>query len=1335
MWGRFWAGVLVVSSVASSASADRTLDKPAFTATPSELLALANAAPTGGWSVLVLRDQREVSYDDKGRATTRVRRVYVVQTQDGIGDDEDGVYATWRPSYQDRPVVRARVIAPTGSVAELDPALVTDAPGAQRAGNAVGARRYLNAPLPVLQVGAVVEQEIVTTDREPPPAGSVDTSPVGNGEAISSIVISYSAPASSKVHHVERKLPPGARTRHQIANGRESWITELQPRMQAPPAPARYEAGVPRDVVVQPYVGVGTAASWEAVARAYRKLLDQRIAEGPSSLPAELPRAASLETVNAITAWVHHQIRETGVGFDEAYLPQPPDETVKQGRGSCSDEVALLVALLRHAGIRADVALIHTRLDRDLDPDLPGLEAFNHALVRARIAARDVWIDATEPLVRPGQLPERDQGRRVLVIADDTKGLSMTPMAAPADNVVRDVRTFVAAEYGPSQLTQVVGYTGIFEGERRSTVRASRADLLNKQFARHAEAMFSGALERVAPSDVEDLATPFEMTLTVKDVHRVYTAREHIEMYLYPMDALDNLPWPVTQKVDVPRVNDFAWSRPQIYEVENRIVIPPGFTLPAPAPERIRTLGTAKLIERQRVDGQSLIVTFRFESGKLRLTPAELAALQTAVSELREDSVHLKIEHTAFKLSYAGKPREAIAECERLIAMHPKEAIHHGQLSEVLLRAGAGEAARWEARKAVALGPADADALAVLGWVLTFDTLGRPYTYDWDRAGAITVLQQAHKLAPKHVGAAEALAQVLQHGSSGRVFEGDADLAGAAEAWRAVLALSKTDENALALANVLMWSGQFAEAEKVARTAQQTDERDKWIVAAVAGGSGAAAASAAASSLRSGASRGQVLATAGSVMMLLQRYDVARTLFVESGAMAQMPQTSVAILDKIAKHPPIKRGTSDPRSTVVDVIAALFDPQYKTPAFWDADLERGFRGAVSRLLPAMLRSAMTAQLVSDVVQSIMTIEIEGDAGVWRATVDIEGRRFKVYLALDHGIVKLVGASDALSSVGRYILRTLDGKTAARARRLLDWIRDDNDKPAGPDVLAFKMLWGKAMPSSPEGIMLAAAVLANSTEPDRVIEVASRCASTLPDAELVCHELLSLAYGARDRWAEAVEQIDAILRLRPDRAVPYLRRHAWALAHAGRFDDADKLLDDILAKDPDSYDALVARFEVTSLRGTVRDALARGDAVVKHPQVTPIDLNNVAWYQLCTGSDLEAALARARQAADQAKGSTYAVNTLAAIEAEVGQLDRAVTDYRKAMELRTSVVPDAADWYVIGRIDEQLGLVGDAIAAYQRIGLSSQRCSSYSLAQKRLAALPVPATPAPPTKHK
>src|SRR6185436_15608988 len=80
-------------------------------------------------------------------------------------------------------------------------------------------------------------------------------------------------------------------------------------------------------------------------------------------------------------------------------------------------------------------------------------------------------------------------------------------------------------------------------------------------------------------------------------------------------------------------------------------------------------------------------------------------------------------------------------------------------------------------------------------------------------------------------------------------------------------------------------------------------------------------------------------------------------------------------------------------------------------------------------------------------------------------------------------------------------------------------------------------------------------------------------------------------------------------------------------------------------------------------------------------------------------------------------------SLAAIEAELGDLGRAELDNRAAMELSPSSEPDAADWYVAARIAEQLGLVDDAVAIYRRIGKpDSTRFSTAAYAYRRLAVL-------------
>jgi transglutaminase-like putative cysteine protease len=655
MRGRFWVGVLAVwwSSGTSIAVADRVLDGPAFAASPSQLLASSRAAPDGDWPAVIVRNEHDVSFDERGCATVRWRLVFVVRTRAGI-DSWGTVRSEWRPYYQYKPFVRARVIDPGGDVAELDPALVGDAPVTQPGTFAVSDRRRLEAPLPRLQIGAVVEQEIVTIDREPMlAAGTVDTTPIGGEVPTLSTVIAYSAPAVRKVHHVARRLPSGVRARHQVANGRESWVYRiglLPPRATEPDAPGD----------AQPYVGVGTAASWTAVARGYGALLDERIADGPVAWPAEVTRAGARDAVNAIAAWVRTRVRYAAIELGQASnVPWSPAETVRRGFGDCKDMALLMVALLRQAGIRAEVALLAAGPGVDVDPDLPGMGAFDHAIVRARLDGRDVWIDAAEDLMRPGQLPVRDQNRRALVIADDTARLVATPAATPAENTIREVRTFIAADSGRTQVTEVTTATGTLERNARAWFRVARRDEVRGVYADYVDDTYHGALERVTWSAAADLAVPFETTVVVKDATPVSTSPGLLDIRLYPRAALGRLPPTVTERALAVRTQDFAWPIPHVYEIENRIAMPQDFTPPAPF-DRACSLGPATLIERRRVDGRTLIVTFRFESGKSRLSPVELAALRDALRRVRDEEVRITVEHAAFTPERASG-REAIA--------------------------------------------------------------------------------------------------------------------------------------------------------------------------------------------------------------------------------------------------------------------------------------------------------------------------------------------------------------------------------------------------------------------------------------------------------------------------------------------------------------------------------------------------------------------------------------------------------------------------------------------------------------------------------------------------
>ena len=87
----------------------------------------------------------------------------------------------------------------------------------------------------------------------------------------------------------------------------------------------------------------------------------------------------------------------------------------------------------------------------------------------------------------------------------------------------------------------------------------------------------------------------------------------------------------------------------------------------------------------------------------------------------------------------------------------------------------------------------------------------------------------------------------------------------------------------------------------------------------------------------------------------------------------------------------------------------------------------------------------------------------------------------------------------------------------------------------------------------------------------------------------------------------------------------------------------------------------------------------------------------------------------------------AFNTLAVVEAERGELHSAKTNGWKAMELDHRGKPSGADWYVVGRIAEQLGLRDDALSAYKRVAPNPRESfpTPYELAQRRMRALARP----------
>jgi len=138
------------------------------------------------------------------------------------------------------------------------------------------------------------------------------------------------------------------------------------------------------------------------------------------------------------------------------------------------------------------------------------------------------------------------------------------------------------------------------------------------------------------------------------------------------------------------------------------------------------------------------------------------------------------------------------------------------------------------------------------------------------------------------------------------------------------------------------------------------------------------------------------------------------------------------------------------------------------------------------------------------------------------------------------------------------------------------------------------------------------------------------------------------------------------------------------------------------------------------------ARARFEALAADASPDRTALNNAAWTYLYHDPTPAAAMAlvdRARLAFPSATHSE--ANTYAAVMAESDRPAEAWKQLGPFLDDTAEV--SSADWYVLGRIAEGLGLRDDAIAAYRRVEDKRGRyigVTSHQLAGRRLRALGV-----------
>ncbi len=1344
---------------------------PHFSVEPKALYEAASAvAAPEGTNVTILVDDDRYTFDQAGRIAHVGHVVYKVLTQKGA-EGWDSLSADWAPWHEARPAIRVRVIAPDFSVHELDPKAMTEAPTREGDYKEYSDGKTLRAPFPAIAPGVVVEEEYIETETEPFFApGRVDQVSFGREQVpVAHSSVLFDAPASLPLHFGYLLLPDLKPVRTE-ADGRVTVAYELGPLEGVEPR----EPNLPPDAARFPEIWFSTGVSWQAIAAAYGKIVDDHAAPAPVQPIVEkliAGKKTTTEKEEAILDYLDREVRYTGIEFGEAALvPHDPAETLSHKYGDCKDKAALLVTMLRAAGIPSYVALLNAGSRMDVPADLPGLGAFDHAIVYVPEDLKHkepaLWIDSTDRYARLGQLPEDDQGRWALIARAETTALVKTPEATSKDNALVELREIALAENGPASVSEITRPMGIFESNFRSYYADKPDQETRKDLIDYVKSQYeAGKLTKVDRTDPADLSRQFELTLGCERARRGYTDLEDAQAAIPLGPLFQRLPDELKSREDAdetkknddkdkpkkPRTADWWLNEPSSVEWQYRIVPPPGF-VPKELPRNAEiAVGPASLTEEFSTEKDGVVAArLTFDTVKRRYTIAEATELRNKVAELLAGpAILVNFELKGAALLHEGKVGEALAAYRSLIALHPDEAVRHLQMADVLLQAGMGEAARSEARLAVKLDPSSALAERALADVLKHDLVGRNLRPGSDWTGAAEAYRAAIKLDPDDHTAQANLAILLEYDPVGRRYSGQSKMKEAIAEYRK-LGQEKLEELGLKnnLAYALFYGG---DPEGAIQAAQSLNPPLTALLAAseaILHGSKAGLAEANKRSSDDTAFK-QSARTAGAMLMRLRQYGLAAD-FLEAGAGGDNAAQTLGlatILRRAQRHEDLQFANT-PADLVKRIFLLGLDPE-KTEAKMEAlssrnalavmraedpETRENLRQTGKKMNSQLARDDSSLDVTSDILLQAFDPKGEGnDAVGYREKVQIPGGpNITFFVVKEDGKYKELDTEEDPNSIALEMLDRIKAGDLNGAKVLLDWLREDQHIGGGDDPLGgpvFPRSWIKGQAADARKMKLAAASILVATKPTAaqgvaLLEEAMKDAST--DREKTNIQLaLAAGYSVQNDFAKLLEVSSALLKQTPESA----RAFWWnsvALTALGRHDEAIALSDERLKLLDGDPDALRRKMFVEVDRGNYAAARGWAQKLIDQGKEDANLLNASAWFALFTGKVEDADVAMAIKATQMAKDNPHILHTLACLYAEAGKTKEAHDLLLRGMDVLDLDEPNDDYWYAFGRIAEQYGEREIAIADYRKLQKPKEALaipdSTYRLAQMRLKAM-------------
>ncbi|HVM63874.1 MAG TPA: DUF3857 and transglutaminase domain-containing protein, partial [Acidimicrobiales bacterium] len=380
---------------------------------------------------ITLLDERLYTLREDGRRLIARQLVRKALTDAGAHGMADEIF-TFRRKEQKFYLLTAETIQPDGTVQAVGPdAVLVNSPQRQAQYALYDDQAEVRIIFPNVKPGSITHAVVVIEDVRARMPGQFTemftwTSNWPYGRVHYVVDLPPALAARLKIHMVGRDVP--AVTRMEQPDGHVRFASEktlIRPSLdETSPAPAEQ---------VGPCLHLSTVPDWGAVGRWYGGLLKGRDQLTPAlakQVDTWTKDAANPDAVvNLLFDKVANDVRYTGLELGEAdYQPHDCNAVWENQYGDCKDKANLLLALLRHQGVAANLVLVNASDAGLIDRRSPDFRVFSHAIVALpddRGGYR--FCDPTIARSRPGILSPTDADRDVLVITDDGADWAHTP--------------------------------------------------------------------------------------------------------------------------------------------------------------------------------------------------------------------------------------------------------------------------------------------------------------------------------------------------------------------------------------------------------------------------------------------------------------------------------------------------------------------------------------------------------------------------------------------------------------------------------------------------------------------------------------------------------------------------------------------------------------------------------------------------------------------------------------------------------------------------------------------------------------------------------------------